>query len=390
LETFDYIATTIFGFEEILQEELQDIGAENTELLTRAVKFSGDRAMLYKSNLLLRTAVKVLVPLTSFEAENEQQLYDGIKALDWEAYFGVDDTFAIDGSTHSEIFTHSHYVALKTKDAIADYFREKHDKRPSVDILHPDVRINIHIYNTTVMVSLDSSGVPLGKRNYRLAQTEAPMSEILAAGIILMSGWDRKSDFLDPMCGSGTFSIEAAMMAANIPAGMNRSFGFETWNDFDLEIWKSVVADAEAGIHRAECKIFASDIDRKAVSISASNAKQAGVDEMIRFEQADFFDTYHTVENSVVVLNPPYGERMEMEKIVEFYTAIGTRLKHFYQGCNAWIISSNYEALKHFGLRPSRKIKLFNGPLECRLHKYELYQGSKRTHKYQQDSNPED
>ncbi len=378
---FDIVVTTLFGLEAILEEEIRQLGAERTEILTRAVRFQGTMEMVYACNLHLRTAVKVLIPLYSFEARTEKALYDGIQEIPWEEYFGLEDTFAIDGSTHSEIFTHSKYVALKTKDAIADRFREKQGQRPSVDTLHPDVRINVHINEVQVMVSLDSSGVPLGKRNYRLAQTEAPISEVLAAGIIRLSGWTPAQDFIDPMCGSGTFSIEAAMMAANIPAGYNRTFGFENWQNFDLNLWKTIVSRAEQGICKPAAKIRASDIDKRAIGIARENAAKAGVESMIHFEKTDFFTSSYTKEGSVVVLNPPYGERLEMDEITDYYTRIGTRLKHHYMGCNAWIISSNFEALKYFGLRPSRKIKLFNGSLECRLHKYELYSGTKRIHK---------
>ena len=378
MEKFEIIATTIFGLEEILASELREIGATDVELLNRAVRFKGDKAMLYKSNLLLRTAVKILKPIHSFFAANEQQLYDNIKKIDWSEYFSYNNTFAIDGATHSDIFNHSKYVALKSKDAIADQFREKYGIRPSVDPANPDMRINVHINDKSVIVSLDSSGSSLGKRNYRLAQSEAPISEVLAAGIILLSQWDKKCDFIDPMCGSGTFPIEAALIANNIPSGRNRKFGFEKWNDFDEEIWNKIIDEANSKIIHADVKIFAKDSDNYIVDMAIENAKRAGVDNLINFECVDFFHTTHTEGKGIVIINPPYGERLQVNEITTFYDDMGSRLKHFYQGCDAWIISANYEALKHFGLRTSRKIKLFNGPLECRLQKYELYQGSKK------------
>jgi len=381
LEKFEIIATTIFGLEEVLANELREIGAANIEILSRAVRFKGDKAMLYKCNLLLRTAVKVLKPITTFTANNDQQLYDKIKRIDWNDYFSYNKTFAIDGSTYSDIFTHSKFVALKSKDAIADYFREKYTIRPSVDPENPDMRINVHINDRTVVVSLDSSGASLGKRNYRLALTDAPINEILAAGIILLSGWDRKCDFIDPMCGSGTFPVEAALLANNIPSGRNRKFGFETWADFDIDIWNEIKADADSKIINSDVKIFAQDIDNKAIDIAFSNAKRAGVSELITFDSIDFFHTSHSTGQGLVVMNPPYGERLQVNEITNFYQDIGSRLKHYYQGCDAWIISANYEALKNFGLRTSRKIKLYNGPLECRLQKYELYMGSKKASK---------
>jgi putative N6-adenine-specific DNA methylase len=345
------------------------------------VRFKGDKAMLYKSNLLLRTAVKILKPIHSFFAGNEQQLYDNIKKIDWSEYFTYNNTFAIDGATHSDIFSHSKYVALKSKDAIADQFREKYGIRPSVDPANPDMRINVHINDRSVIVSLDSSGSSLGKRNYRLAQSEAPISEVLAAGIILLSQWDRKCDFIDPMCGSGTFPIEAALLANNIPSGRNRKFGFEKWFDFDEDLWNKIKDEANSKIIKSDVKIIAKDSDKSIIEIATENDKRAGVQDRIEFECIDFFQTTHTAGKGIVVINPPYGERLKMDDIINFYKDMGSRLKHFYQGCDAWIISANYEALKFFGLRTSRKIKLFNGPMECRLQKYELYQGSKKASK---------
>ncbi|HAN19194.1 MAG: DNA methylase [Bacteroidetes bacterium GWC2_33_15] len=381
MEKFEIIATTIFGLEEILASELREIGATDIELLSRAVRFKGDKAMLYKSNLLLRTAVKILKPIHSFFAANEQQLYDNIKKIDWSEYFTYNNTFAIDGATHSDIFNHSKYVALKSKDAIADQFREKYRIRPSVDPANPDMRINVHINDRSVIVSLDSSGSSLGKRNYRLAQSEAPISEVLAAGIIMLSQWGKTCDFIDPMCGSGTFPIEAALLANNIPSGRNRKFGFEKWNDFDEDLWNKIKDEANSKIIHSDVKIFAKDSDKNIMDIAIENAKRAGVQDFIDFESIDFFQTTHTAGKGIVVINPPYGERLKMDDIINFYKDMGSRLKHFYQGCDAWIISANYEALKFFGLRTSRKIKLFNGPMECRLQKYELYQGSKKASK---------
>ncbi len=376
---FELVATTHFGLEEVLAAELREIGASDIKILTRAVQYKGDQKVMYKSNLLLRTAVKVLKPIKSFQAENEQELYDQIKKIEWDSYFPLEKTFAIDGSTSGTIFTHSKFIALKSKDAIADQFREKYnDQRPNVEIENPDLRINVHIQQTDVTVSLDSSGTSLGKRNYRLEQTEAPINEVLAAGIILLSGWDKKTDFIDPMCGSGTFPIEAALMANNIPSGRNRKFGFEKWNDFNAELWNDVLQEAAAGIKSVDIKIIAGEIDTKALEIADANANRAGVSDRITFTSTDFFQSSCTNGNSFIVMNPPYGERLQVEEIVAFYKEIGTRLKHFYEGCEAWIISSNYEGLKHFGLKASSKIKLYNGPLECRLHQYLLYRGSKK------------
>ncbi|MBK8642849.1 MAG: class I SAM-dependent RNA methyltransferase [Saprospiraceae bacterium] len=375
---FNITATTLYGLEEVLAEELRSLGALDIEVLNRAVQYKGDLALMYKSNLMLRTAVKILRPISTFRAFNEDQLYHHVRKINWDNYFDTNMTFAIDGSTSGEIFTHSKYAALKSKDAIADQFRDKYGLRPSVDTENPDIRINVHISNEMVHVSLDSSGNILSKRNYRLNQTEASMNEVLAAGIILLSGWNKDSDFIDPMCGSGTLPIEAALIAHNIPPGKNRNFGFQTWLDFDKNLWDEIKADSEQNITTFKKKITAYEIDNKALSVAIINSERAGVKEFIDFKQMDFFESSYEGEKGHVVINPPYGERIEVDEIVDFYKSMGTRLKHFYPGCNAWVISSNFEALKHFGLRPTRKIKLFNGPLECRLHKFELYKGSKR------------
>lgn len=375
---FNITATTLYGLEEVLAEELRSLGALDIEVLNRAVQYKGDLALMYKSNLMLRTAVKILRPISTFRAFNEDQLYHHVRKINWDNYFDTNMTFAIDGSTSGEIFTHSKYAALKSKDAIADQFRDKYGLRPSVDTENPDIRINVHISNEMVHVSLDSSGNILSKRNYRLNQTEASMNEVLAAGIILLSGWNKDSDFIDPMCGSGTLPIEAALIAHNIPPGKNRNFGFQTWLDFDKNLWDEIKADSEQNITTFKKKITAYEIDNKALSVAIINSERAGVKEFIDFKQMDFFESSYEGEKGHFVINPPYGERIEVDEIVDFYKSMGTRLKHFYPGCNAWVISSNFEALKHFGLRPTRKIKLFNGPLECRLHKFELYKGSKR------------
>jgi len=378
LKKFDIIATTQFGLEGVLAAELNELGANDIEILSRAVKFRGDLNLLYKCNLYLRTALKILKPIATFEALNELDLYNKVKKIDWSEFLTTDQTFAIDGTTSGEVFTHSKFVALKSKDAIVDQFREIDGIRPSINVDDPDLQINIHISEVACSVSIDSTGLPLSKRGYRLEQIFAPISEVLAAGIILLSGWDKKSNFYDPMCGSGTFSIEAALIAQNIPNGRLRHFAFEKWKDFDAVQWELIKKDSESNIKPFEGKIFASDIEKRAVEIAIQNARRAGVEALINFKNSDFLSSTPEGDPGVVVLNPPYGERLQSDDIVEFYREIGTRLKHFYNGSDAWIISANLEALKFIGLKPSRKIKLYNGQLECKLNKYELYRGSKR------------
>lgn len=378
MEKFDLIATTLFGLEGILASELKEIGATDIVTLNRAVSFKGDKALLYKANLYLRTALKVLKPFKQFMVHNDNDLYRKIKKTDWEQFISVDGTLAIEATVNSEYFKHSQFIALRCKDAIVDQFRDKYDKRPSIDLENPDLRLNIHITERNCSLSLDSSNASLGKRGYRQAQSLAPMSEVLAAGIIALSGWDKKSDFFDPMCGSGTFSIEAALMASNIAPGRQRSFGFERWKDFDADLWKSIKQEAETKIITPECKIFGSDLDPRAIEISISNAGHAKVDHLINYQQMDFLKSEDHFNNGFVFLNPPYGERLkDKEEIIPFYKEIGTQLKHHYEGCEAWIISSNIQALKFIGLRPNRKIRMFNGPLECKLQKYELFRGKK-------------
>lgn len=378
-ETFDIIAKTQFGLEDVLAEEIATLGGKNIQKMTRAVRFEGDQELLYKSNYHLRTALRILKPVATFRIFNDHQLLRKAKRIPWETYFGADDTFAIDAVTFGHIFRNSKYIALKTKDAVADRFREVYGRRPNVDIQEPDVRINVHIADKECTVSLDSSGHSLDKRGYKLEQTQAPMNEVLAAGIIELTGWTPDKPFIDPMCGSGTIAIEAALKAANIPPGSGSRFGFENWPDFDRSLWQKVKHEARESIIAPDCTIKAADISQKAIETATSNARRAGVIDYIQFVQSDFLKSEGLGEGETVVINPPYGERLDKEEnMPAFYNEIGSRLKHFYPGAKAWVLSSNFKALKSFGLKPTRKIKLFNGKLECRLCSYELYIGSRK------------
>lgn len=379
LRIYDFVATTLFGLEDVLVSELKDLGATDIEKLRRAVKFKGDLALMYRCNLQLRTAIKVLRPIASFEAKDENELYNKVRRIVWSRLLTTEQTFAIDGTTSGEVFTHSKFVALKTKDAIVDQFRDRYGVRPSVDVEDPDLRINIHISGTTCDVSLDSSGVSLGKRGYRLVQSVAPLSEVLAAGILMLTGWDQRKPLIDPMCGSGTFPIEAAMLATNTAPGRLRHFAFEKWKDFKPALWAEIKEEADADRIPFSGKIYGRDMDNWSVGIAAENAERAGVADLISFEKADFLEDDPHFKDGVVVMNPPYGERlMEQNEMIPFYKEIGTRLKHFYTGCDAWMISGNLEAIKFVGLKPSKKVKIYNGPMECKLHKFELYRGSKK------------
>ena len=376
-DNFYMLAKTMYGLEEILADELKDLGAQNVKIQNRAVSFKGDTGFMYKANLNLRTCLRVLKPIATFQAHNEKELYNNILKIDWEKYLDLKNTFATDATTNSEVFTHSKYASLLVKDGIADFFREKYDERPNVDPKDPDITFNLHIAKHTCTVSIDSSGESLHKRGYKSNTIIAPMNEVLAAGLILLSGWDKKSNFHDPMCGSGTILIEAALIAYNIPANIFREkFGFETWKDFDLELFekiKDVSLDKEKDF---QASITGGDNFKKAVRITRENIENALMFDNIKVKNEDFFDT-KVFENSFVIFNPPYGERIELG-INEFYEKVGDSLKNNYKDCTVWLISSDLENLKMIGLKPSKKIELMNGNLKCSFREFKIYEGSKK------------
>lgn len=372
-------AKTLFGFEELLANELKLLGALNIQTGMRMVSFEGDNGFMYKANLACRTAIKILKPINSFKAHNEQELYDGIYKMDWSEYLSQDQSLAIDATVFSDFFNHSKYISLKTKDAIVDQFREKTGVRPNVNIDSPDLRINIHINQDECTVSLDSSGSSLHQRGYKTATNIAPINEVLAAGLLLLSGWDGQSDFYDPMCGSGTILIEAAMIACNIPANINRpEFAFERWADYDNALFETIQDALLKKTREFHHTIKGTDIDITAIKKAIDNVKNANLDDYIQIDQDDFFDTKKEKDGKLFILfNPPYDERIGI-KTEEFYEDIGNTLKRNYPGTTAWMVTANLEALKYVGLKPSRKIKVFNGALEARLVKYEMYEGSKK------------
>ncbi len=373
------VAKTFFGFEEILAKELQQLGAQEVEIGTRAVSFKGDKGFMYKANLALRTALKILKPIYYFRATNEQNLYKGIQGIDWSKYLNEGQTFVIDTTIHSDNFKHTQFVSQKAKDAIVDQFRDKTGVRPSIDKDFPDLRINIHIDRDQVSVALDTSGASLHHRGYRTATNIAPINEVLAAGMLLLSGWDGSSDFLDPMCGSGTLLAEAAMIACNIPANINRKeFAFEKWNDWDNDLFDQIIDALIKRTKEFHHTIIGYDKAPSAVQKAKDNIQNANLDDYVSIVQGDFFESKkENVGPLHMVFNPPYGERLNIE-LERFYREIGDTLKNNYPNTNAWFITANLEALKFVGLRPSRKIKLFNGSLEARLVKYEMYEGSKK------------
>lgn len=386
-QSFKIIAKTSFGLEDVLVEELSSIGIKDIEKGNRVVTFEGDKAILYKANIWLRTANRLLVPIRQFNIKNDDDLYQKVKNIAWEDIFDINQTFAIDSTVFSPLFNHTKYAAFKTKDAIADRFRDKFDKRPDVDTDFPHIRINLHIdAENNCTISLDSSGDPLFKREYRDSRSIAPIKEDLAAGLILLSDWDKKSNFLDLFCGSGTLLIEAAMIAYNIaPNLIRKEFGFFNWKNFDKALFDEIKEDALDEQIDFDKKIIGIDNDGRVLGMCRANLQAANLLERVELHKKDFQDFEAPQYKGVIISNPPYGERIG-ENVDELYKAFGDNLKSQYDGWSAWFISSNMEALKKVGLRPSRKIKLFNGSLECRLMKYEMYRGTKKLHKI----NPED
>ena len=374
-----YIIKTLHGLEEILCKELEAIGGLNPQPLIRAASCEGDLSFLYKANICLRTAISILKPINRFRARDEEQLYRGVQNINWSSIFGMANTFAITASVNSDHFNHSKYVALKSKDAIVDQFRRKYGERPSIDVENPDIKINIHIARDQVTVSLDSSGDTLNKRGYRKEGVFAPLNEVLAAGLISLAGWDKKTDFIDPMCGSGTILIEAEMMARNIAPNINRkAFALKNWKDFNQETWDKVLADAKNQETETDCQFFGSDISDKNLRVAVGNCFEAGLAGKIKFESSDLRDLNVPFENGIAITNPPYGERLQLDDMNEFYKEISDAMKKNFEGYDFWVISSNMEALKHLRLRTSRKITMYNGSLECKFNKYEMYRGTKK------------
>ena len=376
------LAKTFKGLEEVLAKELIELGADDVQIERRAVSFTGDKALLYRANLCLRTASRVLVPIKKQSCDSSKPddwLYETVKSINWAEYMTLDTTFSIDATVYSDVFRNSRFVTYRVKDAIVDWWMDKEGKRPNVKVTAPDLYINVHIANKTVTISLDSSGESLHKRGYRVANTEAPINEALAAGMLLMAGWQGQSDLYDPMCGSGTILIEAALIARNIAPGVFRqSFAFERWKDFDPELWSEVYND-DSQEREFEHKIYGSDASFYAIQQATKNIKAAGVSKDVELKQIRLEEIKDIhAEGAWVMMNPPYGERLKSNKEMEdLYAAIGTTLKHQFTGATAWIISSNVEAMKCIGLKPSKKYHLLNGELDCQFNKYELFHGKR-------------
>ena len=376
--TNELIAKTLQGLENVLAEELAALGANDIRTGRRMVSFSGDKEMMYRANFCLRTAIRILKPIKHFQAENADQVYEQIKDIAWEEYMQPASSFAVDAVVYSEAFRHSKFVAYRVKDAIVDYFREHSGKRPSVRLNNPDVRLNIHIAETECTLSLDSSGESLHRRGYRTEAVEAPLNEALAAGIILLTGWRGECDLIDPMCGSGTFPIEAALIAKNIAPGVFRQgYAFEKWNDFDAELLETIYND-DSRERLFEHKIYAYDNNPKAIETATRNIKAAGAGKDIVIKQQPFQQFTRPKEKAVLITNPPYGERISSNDLMGLYQMIGERLKHAFMGNTAWILSYHQECFDRIGLKATRRIPLLNGALPCELREYEIFDGSYR------------
>ena len=374
---FEMIAKTFRGLEEVLATELVGLGANNIEIHKRAVSFTGDKALMYKANMQLRTASRVLKPIPTFKASTADEIYEQVKKVNWTDYMTVDSTFAIDATVFSDEFLHSKFVSYRVKDAIVDWFRERTDNRPSVRLDNPGLMFNIHISQKQCTLSLDSSGDSLHKRGYRISQNEAPLNEALAAGMLLMAGWNGQTNFVDPMCGSGTLLIEAGLIALNIAPGVYRSsFAFEKWSDFDKDLFDEIYND-DSMERPFDFKIYGSDISARAIQISEQNVKSAGLGKYIELQRKPIAEFEAPVENCLMVTNPPYGERITSDDLYGLYASLGTTMKYKFTGNSCWVISSHEECLDKIGMKPTERIKLLNGTLDCWFNHYEIFAGKR-------------
>lgn len=373
------IAKTFFGTENVCAQELSELGAQNIELFNRAVSFDYDKKTLYKVNLWSRTAVSFLSGIADFNFKTQEEFYQRMYEIDWNSHFSVKKTILIKAVINRTAFSNSHYVSMKSKDAIVDYFRDKFGERPSVDSENPDIKIDVYLNGDKCIVSIDSSGAPLFKRGYRKIQGEAPINEALAANLLIMGGYKAEIPLIDPMCGSGTFAIEAALMATNTAPGLLRKqFSFQNWNDFDSAMWDELVNEAKGLVNNNPFKITAFDIDSKSIDGARQNILRAGMLGKINLSRQDFFKFDPPRPPGMVIINPPYGQRLKPENLLQFYNDIGKRLKFNYPGYKAWIISSEIEAIHKISLKPIVKHKLMNGKLDCRFDGYSLYEGSRK------------
>ena len=374
-QEFELIAKTFMGLEPVLAQELTQLGANNVQIGRRMVSFTGDKEMMYRANFQLHTAIRILKPIRHFKAGSADDVYEEVKKIDWSKYIEKGKTFSVDSVVYSDEFRNSRFVTYKVKDAIVDQFRENTGDRPNISVSNPDIRLNIHIAEDKATLSLDSSGESLHRRGYRQESVEAPLNEVLAAGMILMTGWKGDTDFIDPMCGSGTLLVEAALIAHNMSPGIFRKeFAFERWTDFDQDLFDQIYND-DSQEREFKHQIYGYDVDIKAVNTARMNVRAAGLTSDITVEEADFKDFKRPTEKSILVCNPPYGERISTPNLLGTYKMIGERLKHEFMGNDAWILSYREECFEQIGLKPSIKIPVYNGSLECEFRKYAIFDG---------------
>lgn len=375
VQEFELIAKTFMGLENVLAQELTQLGANNVRIGRRMVSFTGDKEMMYRANFQLHTAIRILKPIAHFKAKSAEDMYDEVKKIDWSKYILDGKTFSVDSVVYSDEFRNSRFVTYKVKDAIVDQFREKTGTRPNISVSNPDIRLNIHIAEDQATLSLNSSGKSLHRRGYRQESVEAPLNEVLAAGMILMTGWKGDTDFIDPMCGSGTLPIEAALIARNISPGVFRKeFAFEKWPDFDKDLFDEIYND-DSQEREFTHHIYGYDIDMKCVNTANLNIRAAGLSKDITIQQADFKNFEKPAEKSLLIMNPPYGERISTPNLMATYKMIGERLKHQFAGNEAWVLSYREECFEQIGLKPSIKIPVYNGSLECEFRKYTIFDG---------------
>ena len=374
-QEFELIAKTFMGLEPVLAKELTQLGANNVQIGRRMVSFTGDKEMMYRANFSLHTAIRVIKPIKHFKAQSADDVYDEVKKIDWSQYLDLKKSFAVDSVVFSEEFRHSKFVSYKVKDAIVDQFREKTGQRPNISVANPDIRLNMHIAEDRCTLSLDSSGESLHRRGYRQESVEAPLNEVLAAGMILMTGWQGDTDFIDPMCGSGTLLVEAALIARNIAPGVFRKgYAFEKWPDFDADLFDRIYND-DSQEREFNHHIYGYDIDMKAVQKANLNVRAAGLTKDISVALADFKDFKQPNDKAIMVTNPPYGERISTPDLLGTYRMIGETLKHNFKNNDAWVLSYREECFDQIGLKPSIKIPLYNGSLECEFRKYQIFEG---------------
>lgn len=375
-----FVAKTFAGLEPLLLKELEELGAVNCQLMSRSVAFEGPFELLYRVNYFSRLALRVLWRQAAFSFGSNRQFYEHLFDFPAEKFLKKDGTMAVHATNVDSIFKTPLFASVLAKDAICDRFRDLYDQRPSVDKEDPDVQFHLHIYKDQAQLFLDSSGESLHKRGYKVRNHPAPINEVVAAAMVKMSGWQADCDFIDPMCGGGTLLVEAAMQALNIPAGFyRRHFGFFEWKNFDLALWKQIKREASIK-DDVPVNFYGSDINAGFLEIARSNIAKARLQDFITLERKDMLSSPAAATPALVMFNPPYGERLDVEDMNGFYASIGDALKQKFPGCRAFMISSDIEALKHVGLKPTKKCVMYNGPLECRFVSYELFSGDRKSY----------